>query len=76
MLTDWEDSCIDAQRRMSMVQRGFHKRQLEFDTAIPELRSKEGDPVRHGSTEMQRRRPGHPSGEPSLGFLLFGYPAF
>lgn len=76
MLIDWEDSCINAQRRMSMVQRGFHKGQLELDTAVPKLRSKEGDPISNGSTEMQGRRPGHPSGESSLGFLLFGYPAF
>lgn len=60
---------------MQMVKGGVHKRKLETDTAVSELRAHESDQVSHGASPMQRRRAGGEGRQPSLGFMFFGYPA-
>jgi hypothetical protein len=49
------DSGINAQRRVQVVERVDHARQLEPDAAVPELRAEEGGPVCHGAAEVQGR---------------------
>jgi inner membrane protease ATP23 len=64
------DPRIDAQWGVSVGPGDHGEEELEADAAVPELRTRQGHPVRHGAGDVSGQRARHQCGQRGVGVVL------